>query len=85
MRSTGEVMGIDSDFGRAFAKAELGAGERLPLTGTVFVSMSDRDKTAAVSVVKEFIDLGFTVMATLGTRQVLQEQGLNIESGTETS
>ncbi|MBD2384540.1 carbamoyl-phosphate synthase large subunit [Cylindrospermum sp. FACHB-282] len=80
MRSTGEVMGIDSDFGRAFAKAELGAGERLPLKGTVFVSMSDRDKTAAVAVVKEFIDLGFTVMATFGTRLVLQEQGLNIES-----
>ncbi|MCC5614486.1 carbamoyl-phosphate synthase large subunit [Nostoc sp. CHAB 5836] len=79
MRSTGEVMGIDSDFGRAFAKAELGAGERLPLTGTVFVSMSDRDKAAAGTVVKEFIDLGFTVMATLGTRRVLMEQGLNIE------
>ncbi|MEH2159669.1 MAG: carbamoyl-phosphate synthase large subunit [Nostoc sp.] len=79
MRSTGEVMGIDTDFGRAFAKAELGAGERLPLTGTVFVSMSDRDKAAASAVVREFIDLGFTVMATLGTRRVLLEQGLNIE------
>ncbi|AUT03684.1 carbamoyl phosphate synthase large subunit [Nostoc sp. CENA543] len=79
MRSTGEVMGIDSDFGRAFAKAELGAGERLPLTGTVFVSMSDRDKAAAVPVVKEFIDLGFKVMATFGTRQVLKEHGLNVE------
>ncbi|MEH2445139.1 MAG: carbamoyl-phosphate synthase large subunit [Nostoc sp.] len=79
MRSTGEVMGIDSDFGRAFAKAEMGAGERLPLTGTVFVSMSDRDKASAGAVVKEFIDLGFKVMATLGTRRVLLEQGLNIE------
>ncbi|MEH2080918.1 MAG: carbamoyl-phosphate synthase large subunit [Nostoc sp.] len=79
MRSTGEVMGIDSDFGRAFAKAEMGAGERLPLTGTVFVSMSDRDKAAASAVVKELIDLGFTVMATLGTRRVLLEQGLKIE------
>jgi len=79
MRSTGEVMGIDSDFGRAFAKAELGAGERLPLTGTVFVSMSDRDKASAGALVKEFIDLGFTVMATLGTRRVLLEHGLNIE------
>ncbi|AFY50597.1 carbamoyl-phosphate synthase, large subunit [Nostoc sp. PCC 7524] len=79
MRSTGEVMGIDSDFGRAFAKAELGAGERLPLTGTVFVSMSDRDKAAAVPVVREFIDLGFKVMATFGTRQVLSEHGLDVE------
>ncbi len=79
MRSTGEVMGIDSDFGRAFAKAEIGAGERLPLAGTVFVSMSDRDKAATVNVVKEFINLGFTVMATLGTRQFLQENGLDVE------
>jgi carbamoyl-phosphate synthase large subunit len=79
MRSTGEVMGIDTDFGRAFAKAELGAGEKLPLQGTVFVSMSDRDKAGAVNVVQEFIDLGFTIIATQGTRQVLQEQGLDIE------
>ncbi|NEU76260.1 carbamoyl-phosphate synthase large subunit [Hassallia byssoidea VB512170] len=79
MRSTGEVMGIDTDFGRAYAKAEIGAGERLPLTGTVFVSMSDRDKTPAVDVVREFIELGFTVMATQGTRQVLQEHKLNVE------
>jgi carbamoyl-phosphate synthase large subunit len=80
MRSTGEVMGIDSDFGRAFAKAELGAGEKLPLEGAVFVSMSDRDKPLAADVVKEFIKLGFTIMATQGTRQVLQEQGLEIQS-----
>jgi len=80
MRSTGEVMGIDTDFGKAFAKAELGAGEQLPLKGTVFVSMSDRDKAAAVAVVREFIDLGFSVMATLGTRRFLQEQGLAVES-----
>ncbi len=79
MRSTGEVMGIDSDFGRAYAKAEMGAGEFLPLSGTVFVSMSDRDKTAAVSAVKDFIDLGFSVMATDGTRNVLREHGLNVE------
>ncbi|MFQ4145076.1 carbamoyl-phosphate synthase large subunit [Chlorogloeopsis sp. ULAP02] len=79
MRSTGEVMGIDSDFGRAFAKAELGAGERLPLSGTVFVSMNDRNKAAVVPVVKEFLDLGFAVMATDGTRRVLQEHGLKVE------
>ena len=79
MRSTGEVMGIDSDFGRAFAKAELGAGEELPLSGTVFVSMSDRDKTLVVPVVKDFIDLGFKVIATDGTRNVLKENGLNVD------
>ncbi|MEA5572793.1 carbamoyl-phosphate synthase large subunit [Calothrix sp. UHCC 0171] len=79
MRSTGEVMGIDIDFGRAFAKAELGAGEQLPLQGTVFVSMSDRDKAAAVTVVQEFIDMGFAVIATEGTRRTLKEHGLDVE------
>ena len=79
MRSTGEVMGIDSDFGRAFAKAELGAGERLPLSGTVFVSMNERDKIPVVPVVKDLIDLGFSIVATEGTRRVLRENGLNVE------
>ena len=79
MRSTGEVMGIDSDFGRAYAKAVMGAGEHLPLLGTVFVSMNGRDKAAVVPVVKEFIDLGFSVMATDGTRRVLQQHGLDVE------
>ncbi len=79
MRSTGEVMGIDSDFGRAYAKAEMGAGEHLPLSGTVFVSMNDRDKAAAIPVVKEFIQLGFSVMATSGTQRVLKENGLNVD------
>ncbi|MGK7916272.1 MAG: carbamoyl-phosphate synthase large subunit [Prochloraceae cyanobacterium] len=76
MRSTGEVMGIDTDFGRAFAKAELAAGVDLSLSGTVFLSMSDRDKTAVVPVVKELIDLGFNIVATAGTRQVLQANGI---------
>ncbi len=79
MRSTGEVMGIDSDFGRAYAKAEMGAGEHLPLSGTVFVSMNDRDKAAAVPVIKEFIELGFSVMATSGTQRVLKENGLSVD------
>lgn len=79
MRSTGEVMGIDSDFGRAFAKGELGAGEELPLSGTVFVSMRDRDKAIVIPVVKDFIDLGFHVIATEGTRRVLKEHGLDVE------
>ncbi|MFN7518855.1 MAG: carbamoyl-phosphate synthase large subunit [Dolichospermum sp.] len=80
MRSTGEVMGIDRDFGRAFAKAELGAGEKLPLQGTVFVSMSDRDKPLAADVIKEFIKLGFTIMATQGTRQILEKAELEVTS-----
>ncbi|XWK91174.1 MAG: carbamoyl-phosphate synthase large subunit [Phormidium sp.] len=76
MRSTGEVMGIDTDFGKAFAKAEIGAGEKLPLSGTVFVSMSERDKQAVVPVVKQFMELGFHIVATDGTRRVLKENGL---------
>jgi carbamoyl-phosphate synthase large subunit len=76
MRSTGEVMGIDTDFGKAFAKAELGAGVSLALSGTFFVSMNDRDKPLVVPVIKELIELGFKIVATEGTRRVLQEQGI---------
>lgn len=79
MRSTGEVMGIDSNFGLAFAKAELGAGEVLPLSGTVFVSMSERDKPLVAPVIKDFIELGFKVVATDGTRKVLREHDLDVE------
>ncbi|RMF66574.1 MAG: ATP-grasp domain-containing protein, partial [Cyanobacteria bacterium J069] len=79
MRSTGEVMGIDTDFGKAFAKAELAASQVLPLSGTVFVSMNDRDKQAAVPVVKDLQALGLHVVATEGTRRVLKENGLDVE------
>ncbi|WP_309738152.1 carbamoyl-phosphate synthase large subunit, partial [Chamaesiphon sp. OTE_20_metabat_361] len=80
MRSTGEVMGIDVDFGRAYAKAELAAGQKLPLTGKVFVSTSDRDKIAVVPVVRDLIALGFKIIATSGTQKVLEEHGLVVES-----
>ncbi|EKQ66596.1 carbamoyl-phosphate synthase large subunit [Leptolyngbyaceae cyanobacterium JSC-12] len=79
MRSTGEVMGIDANFGTAYAKAEIAANQRLPLKGTVFVSMGDRDKPAVVPVVKDLIDLGFHIVATQGTRRVLMEHGLEVE------
>ena len=79
MRSTGEVMGLDEDFGRAFAKAALGAGQKFPLTGTVFFSMNDRDKPLVIPVVQEFIDLGFRIIATEGTRKVLREAGLKVD------
>lgn len=79
MRSTGEAMGIDADFGKAFAKSQLAANQKLPLTGTVFVSMSDRDKVAVVPVVKDLVDLGFKLVATAGTRQVLIDHGLEVE------
>ena len=76
MRSTGEVMGVDYDFGTAFAKGELGAGQRLPLEGTVFVSMMDRDKDSVVPIVRDFLEMGFKVIATTGTRKVLHQNGL---------
>jgi carbamoyl-phosphate synthase large subunit len=79
MRSTGEVMGIDTSFGTSFAKAELAASQHLPLSGTVFVSMNDREKLAAVPVVKDLIELGFKIIATAGTRKVLQEHGLEVD------
>ena len=79
MRSTGEVMGIDSDFGKSYAKAELAASQRLPRQGTVFVSMNDREKSAVVPAVKELMELGFKVVATSGTRKALKEHGLDVE------
>jgi carbamoyl-phosphate synthase large subunit len=79
MRSTGEAMGIDQDFGRAFAKAQLSANQKIPLTGTVFVSMSDRDKHTAIPIAQDLIDLGFKIVATSGTRQVLMDAGLGVE------
>jgi len=78
MRSTGEVMGIDYDFGKAFAKAELAAGQRLPLSGTVFVSTNDRDKKAVIPVIKEFMALGFEIIATEGTKAALEAEGLTV-------
>ena len=80
MRSTGEVMGIDVDFGRAYAKAELAASQKLPLAGKVFVSTNDRDKLAVVPVVRDLIALGFKIVATSGTQKVLSEHGLVVES-----
>ena len=79
MRSTGEVMGIDMDFGRSFAKAEMAANQRLPLGGTVFVSMNDRDKAAVVPVAQALSELGFNLVATAGTHSVLKDHGLAVE------
>jgi carbamoyl-phosphate synthase large subunit len=80
MRSTGEVMGSASDFGMAFAKAELAAGEALPTAGTVFLSTHDRDKTALGPVASQLIGLGFKLIATSGTAKALREEGLEVES-----
>ena len=78
MRSTGEVMGIDMDFGKAFAKAELGANQKLPQQGAVFISMNDRDKEAGVPIAQELAELGFQLVATSGTQSVLQQHGLDV-------
>jgi carbamoyl-phosphate synthase large subunit len=79
MRSTGEVMGIDTDFGRAFAKAQLAAGQNLPLQGTVFISVSDRDKSAVALIAQDFLNLGFHLLCTEGTHRFLAEKGLKVE------
>jgi carbamoyl-phosphate synthase large subunit len=77
MRSTGEVMGIDRDFPRAFAKSQLAAYGGIPLSGTVFVSVSDRDKRAIILPMLRFQQLGFDIMATMGTAEVLQRNGIH--------
>ncbi|MBL8669833.1 MAG: carbamoyl-phosphate synthase large subunit [Alphaproteobacteria bacterium] len=79
MRSTGEVMGIDEDFGRAFAKAQIGAGNVLPLKGTVFLSVRDRDKPALVSIGRDLAAMGFALIGTRGTAAILREGGVPIE------
>jgi carbamoyl-phosphate synthase large subunit len=76
MKSTGEVMGIDMDFGRAFAKAEMAAYQALPLAGKVFISVCDQDKRGAVSVAKRLVQLGFTVVSTGGTQKILARHGI---------
>jgi len=76
MKSTGEVMGIDADFGLAYAKAQMGAGNALPLTGTVFISVQDRDKDAVLQVARQFNDIGFAIVATRGTANFLDEKGI---------
>jgi carbamoyl-phosphate synthase large subunit len=76
MKSTGEVMGLDSSFERAFAKSQLGAGVKLPQSGTVFISIRDSDKAAAVGVARRLVDLGFAILATRGTAMRLREAGL---------
>jgi len=77
MRSTGEVMGIDFEFGKAFAKAQLAASTKLPLEGTVFISVNERDKIGVTAVAEGFIELGFKVIATEGTHKVLSRNGID--------
>ncbi len=78
MKSTGEVMGLDADFGRAFAKAQLGSGTDLPLSGAVFVSVRDQDKEALVAPCRQLAAWGFELVATRGTAKKLSEEGLPV-------
>jgi carbamoyl-phosphate synthase large subunit len=79
MKSTGEVMGVAASFGEAFAKAQLSAGQVLPASGTVFFSVNDHDKPAVVELARRYIYLGFRIVATEGTANVLEKAGLSIE------
>ena len=78
MKSTGEAMGIDSDFPRAFAKSQLSAGSTIPKNGTVFVSVKESDKALITPAIRELVSLGFSIIATRGTAKYLNEQGLEV-------
>ncbi len=79
MRSTGEVMGVAETFGEAFAKAQVAAGQNLPVKGTLFISVNDHDKSAVVPLAKQFVEMGFHLVATHGTAAVLSDAGLLVE------
>jgi len=76
MKSTGEVMGIDEDFGMAFIKSQIAAGQEVPLEGTVFISVRERDKKRIIDLAKSLVDMGFHLVATSGTARVLSEFGV---------
>jgi carbamoyl-phosphate synthase large subunit len=78
MRSTGEVMGIGATFGLAFAKSQIAAGNRLPVSGTVFLSLADRDKAVGLGAARQFATLGFELAATSGTAAMLEAEGIAV-------
>jgi len=80
MKSTGEVMGLDRNFALAFAKSQLGAGVTLPLGGTVFISVKDRDKATLIPTAQKLVDMGFRLLATSGTARFLKEKGLPVDT-----
>ncbi len=80
MRSTGEVMGIDRTFGRAFGKSQAGAGNTLPHNGTVFLSLADRDKDAGLLAAQRFSELGFSIAATAGSAKVFEANGIPVDT-----
>jgi carbamoyl-phosphate synthase large subunit len=79
MRSTGEVMGVADNFGEAFAKAQIAAGQMLPVRGTVFISVEERDKANVAELARLFVDMGFGLVATHGTADILERAGMEVE------
>jgi carbamoyl-phosphate synthase large subunit len=79
MKSTGEVMGLSKDFGRAFAKGQIAAGQRVPISGRAFLSVNNNDKAKLVGVARRLSALGFQLIATRGTADYLSEAGLVVE------
>src|SRR5258708_37126679 len=79
MKSTGEGMGVADNFGEAFAKAQLAAGQKLPTQGTVFISVTDNDKRYVVSVARKVVDLGFKIGAHSGTADVIEAATMKVE------
>jgi carbamoyl-phosphate synthase large subunit len=79
MKSTGEVMGVGDTFGEAFAKAQVAAGQKLPTQGTVFLSVTEHDKPQVADVARKFVDMGFKLVATAGTADLIEEAGMSVE------
>ena len=79
MKSTGEVMGIDRDFRKAYVKSQIAAGSPLPTSGKVFVSVKNRDKRAAMGIARRLVEMGFALVATAGTAKLLTLQGMTVE------
>ena len=79
MKSTGEVMGIDRDFRKAYVKSQIAAGSPLPTSGKVFVSVKNRDKRAAMGIARRLVEMGFSLVATAGTAKLLTLQGMTVE------
>jgi carbamoyl-phosphate synthase large subunit len=79
MKSTGEVMGIDKDFGLAYAKAQAASSNKIPTYGKIFISVKDKDKPHTVEIAKRLSEMGFQLIATRGTKQYLEDSGINVD------
>jgi carbamoyl-phosphate synthase large subunit len=80
MKSTGEVIGFDKHLGSAYAKAEFGAGNKLPLNGTIFISVNDSDKPDIIKIARDLDEMDYNIIATKGTSQLLLENGISCNS-----